>query len=61
MICRTPEEAFQAGLDAPCEHGIPNPNECSRCELTDAEIAYLVTLLRPYLRLSAPAVEPSAA
>jgi hypothetical protein len=61
VICRTPEEALQAGLDAPCEHGIPNPNDCPRCALTDAEIAFLVALHRPYLRTTAvEAARPAA-
>lgn len=43
-ICRTADEAFQAGWDEPCDHGI-DPAECSTCGLTDAEITRLVVLL----------------
>jgi hypothetical protein len=50
---RTLEEAFQAGWDAPCEHGIPNPTECPDCRLTPEEIRWLVALHRPYLRATA--------
>lgn len=57
MICRTPEEAFQAGWDAPCEHGVPNPNDCPRCELTPEEIAWIADLMRPFLRPSASAAQ----
>lgn len=53
MICRTVEDAFQAGLNAPCEHGIPNPVDCPDCRLTPAEIERLVVMHRPYLKASA--------
>lgn len=43
-ICRTADEAFQAGWDEPCDHGT-DPGECSECGLTDTEIARLVILL----------------
>ncbi|MGW3152697.1 hypothetical protein [Streptomyces sp. NPDC001089] len=43
-ICRTADEAFQAGWDQPCDHGL-NPDGCPTCGLTDAEIARLVVLL----------------
>lgn len=61
MICRTPEEALQAGLDAPCEHGIPNPVDCPKCRLTPEEIAFLVGLLGPSFRSAPPAADQSAA
>ncbi|MFE6025578.1 hypothetical protein [Streptomyces niveus] len=48
-ICRTPEDAFAAGLVAPCEHG-KTVTECRCCCLTDAEIGRLAVLLRPGLR-----------
>lgn len=50
MICRTREEAFQAGWHAPCEHGVSNPVDCPTCRLTPEEIARLALLHRPYLR-----------
>ncbi|MET7776250.1 hypothetical protein ABZU94_10770 [Streptomyces mirabilis] len=43
-ICRTADEAFQAGWDEPCDHG-HDPGECPACGLTDAEISRLVVLL----------------
>lgn len=61
MICRTPEEAFEAGWDAPCEHRIADPAACPSCRLTPQEIAVLAVLHRPYLRLSAPAAQQHAA
>jgi hypothetical protein len=60
-MCRTPEEAFQAGWDAPCEHGIPNPVDCPGCRLSPEEITALVVLHRPYLRPSDSAVSQPAA
>ncbi|MFE5369201.1 hypothetical protein [Streptomyces mirabilis] len=50
MICRTPEEAWQAGLELPCEHGVRPLPECPDCRLTEAEIADLAVLLGSYLR-----------
>lgn len=50
MICRTADDAWQAGYDAPCEHGVADPTACSSCALTPAEIARLVILHRPYLQ-----------
>lgn len=52
MICRTPEEAFQAGWERPCEHGVPDVNDCPDCRLTDDEITQIVALLRPHLSAS---------
>jgi hypothetical protein len=49
-ICRTVEDAFQAGLNAPCEHNIPNPVDCPDCRLTPAEIEHLVVMHRPFLK-----------
>lgn len=45
-ICRTPDEAFQAGLEAKCEHKVKRA-DCKQCELTDEEIRRLVVLLQP--------------
>ena len=49
-ICLSVEQAFDAGFAEPCEHLVPNPNDCSRCRLTDAEIGRLVVLLQGALR-----------
>lgn len=48
-MCRTPEEAFRAGWEAPCEHGVQNPGDCSGCRLTQEEIARIALLMRPYM------------
>lgn len=45
-VCLTPEEAFEAGFNEPCQHGRPDPNDCPRCRLTAAEIGRLVVLLQ---------------
>ncbi|GHA00933.1 hypothetical protein ACFOOM_12530 [Streptomyces echinoruber] len=45
-ICRTVDEAFQAGWNESCDHGT-DPGECPQCSLTDGEIARLVILLSP--------------
>lgn len=60
MICRTADEAWDAGYNSPCEHGIPDPNDCPECELTPAEIARLVVLHRPYLKPSPVSAAVSA-
>ncbi|MFF7521216.1 hypothetical protein [Streptomyces pseudovenezuelae] len=52
-ICLTPEQAFEVGFDEPCEHLVPDPNDCSKCRLTEAEIRRLAVLLRSE---TAPAV-----
>ncbi|MFF3847978.1 hypothetical protein [Streptomyces sp. NPDC002328] len=57
-ICRTAEEAFQAGWDETCEHNT-DPGECPVCGLTDTEIARLVVLLG-HLALPAPAQRAAA-
>ncbi|WAZ20246.1 hypothetical protein STRCI_001347 [Streptomyces cinnabarinus] len=57
-ICRTAEEAFDAGWKEPCDHGVADPGECPRCGLTDAEIARLAALLSG---LAAPAPATRAA
>lgn len=49
-MCRTPEEAFQAGWDAPCEHGVPDPVDCPGCRLKPEEITRIAILFRPCLR-----------
>jgi len=57
MICRTPEEAFQAGLNSPCEHGVPKPPDCPKCRLTPEETTRLALLLGPVMRAMAAATE----
>ncbi|MET9089652.1 hypothetical protein ABZX77_48680 [Streptomyces sp. NPDC004237] len=54
-ICLTVDEAFTAGFEEPCEHRVPNPNDCSRCRLSEAEVRRLAVLVR-----TAPAVELTA-
>ncbi len=51
-ICLTPDEAFEAGFNEPCEHGIPDPQDCPGCRLTGAEIGRLVVLLQGAVRPS---------
>lgn len=48
-MCRTPEEAFQAGWEEPCEHGSKDPGDCPECRLTPEEIARIALLMRPYV------------
>lgn len=60
MICRTPEEAFQAGWDSLCEHGVPDPADCPGCRLTPDETTRIAALMRPYLRNAEPASESAA-
>lgn len=57
-ICRTAEEAFEAGWNEPCDHGRPNPGDCPTCGLTDGEITRLSVLLSG---LAAPATAGRAA
>ncbi|MFI6248969.1 hypothetical protein [Streptomyces sp. NPDC051016] len=57
-MCRTPEEAFQAGWNEPCDHSA-DPGECPTCRLTDAEIGQLVILLS-HLAEPAPAGRAAA-
>lgn len=45
-ICHSPEDAFRAGWEEPCDHAFPEPADCPQCGLTDAEIASLAVLLR---------------
>lgn len=59
-ICRTPEEAFEAGLTEPCEHGARVAVDCERCRLTEAEIGHLAVLLQSCLRPTANADIPAA-
>lgn len=54
MICRSPAEAFQAGLDELCVHR-QTPSRCPDCQLTDAEISVLAVLHRA----SSPAIANS--
>jgi hypothetical protein len=60
-MCRTFEEAFQAGWDAPCEHNVPNPVDCPGCRLTPEEAAALALLHRPYLQSATAGAAQSAA
>ncbi|MET7477944.1 hypothetical protein ABZT17_26755 [Streptomyces sp. NPDC005648] len=53
-ICRTAEEAFDAGWNETCDHGSPDPGDCPTCGLTDAEIARLVVLLGGLVASGAP-------
>ncbi|MFE2940983.1 hypothetical protein ACFXKG_18260 [Streptomyces sp. NPDC059255] len=46
-VCRTVDDAWAAGWDAPCGHGITDLRNCPDCRLTPAEIGALATLLRP--------------
>ena len=43
-VCRTPDDAFLAGWNEPCDHG-REPGDCPICGLTTAEIAQLSVLL----------------
>jgi len=43
-LCRTADEAFDAGWNERCTHG-GDPGECPGCSLTDTEITKLVVLL----------------
>lgn len=45
-ICRTADDAFRAGWEAPCEHGIPDPAACDDCRLTPEETVRLAVLLK---------------
>ena len=60
MICRTPADAFQAGLDALCDHDL-SPVDCPKCRLTDEEIGRLAVLHRPYLQPDTQPVTERAA
>lgn len=60
-MIRTFEEAFQQGYDEPCEHGVPDPNDCPKCRLTPEEITRLAVLHGPYLRAMAAAAEQDPA
>ncbi|MEU9387166.1 hypothetical protein AB0D38_42295 [Streptomyces sp. NPDC048279] len=44
-ICLTVDDAFQTGFDEPCEHQVPNPADCAKCRLTEAEIRRLAVLV----------------
>lgn len=52
-LCRTPEDAWRAGWEAPCEHGL-EPTACERCRLRPAEIARLTVLLSGLAREAVP-------
>lgn len=45
-VCLTPDQAFDAGFAEPCEHNVPDPEDCSRCRLTITEIQRLSVLFR---------------
>ena len=45
-ICLTPDEAFEVGFEEPCEHSVPDPNDCPGCRLSGDEIRRLAVLLR---------------
>lgn len=60
MICQSVDDAWHAGYDAPCTHGIADPTACDRCALTPAEIARLAILHRPYLSPDAPMARGAA-
>ncbi|MFF0597833.1 hypothetical protein [Streptomyces antibioticus] len=57
-ICRTEEEAFQAGWSETCDHDL-DPAECPACGLTGTEIARLAVLLG-HLAPTAPAGQAAA-
>lgn len=57
-ICRTAEEAFQAGWDETCEHNA-DPGKCRVCGLTDTEVTRLVVLLG-HLAIPVPAGRAAA-
>ena len=48
-ICLSVEQAFEAGFEEPCQHLVPDPDDCPQCRLSDAEIRRLVVLLRSEL------------
>jgi hypothetical protein len=60
MICRTRDEAFQAGLDADCEHDT-DPLLCPACRLTAAEVSHMAALHRPHLQPGPALAAPRAA
>jgi hypothetical protein len=60
MICRTRAEAFQAGLDANCEHDA-DPLLCPACRLTAAEVSQMATLHRPHVQPVPALAAPRAA
>jgi len=57
-ICRTAEEAFQAGWTETCDHDL-DPGKCPTCGLTDSEIVRLTVLLS-HLATPAPAGRAAA-
>ena len=57
--CFTFDQAFEAGFSEACEHNVPDPVDCPRCRLTDAEIGRLVVLLQGAGR--APSASDTAA
>ncbi|MER6532982.1 hypothetical protein ABT215_04005 [Streptomyces sp900105755] len=60
-ICLTTDQAFAAGFDEPCEHQVPNPAECPKCRLTEAEILRLAVLVRGATSATSPAPRAAAA
>lgn len=60
QLCRTPEDAWRAGWEAPCEHGA-DPTACGRCRLRPEEIARLTVLLAGLATTAREAVPEQAA
>ncbi|NEB00590.1 hypothetical protein [Streptomyces sp. SID13726] len=56
----TADAAFLAGFEEPCEHLVPDPNDCPKCRLTEAEIRRLAVLLRSDTAPAAGAVSAAA-
>ncbi|MEV6544431.1 hypothetical protein [Streptomyces sp. NPDC051665] len=56
-VCLSVDQAFEAGFEEPCQHLVPDPNDCPDCRLTEAEIRRLAVLLRsdPPGEVGAPA------
>lgn len=54
-LCLTPEQAFAVGFEEPCEHLVPDPNDCPKCRLSVSEIRRLVVLLHSGLATEAGA------
>ncbi|MDG9703732.1 hypothetical protein [Streptomyces sp. DH37] len=59
-VCRTADEAWEAGYTAPCEHGVPDPTACADCRLTPEEIGHFAVLLSG-LYSDAPGIDRSQA
>lgn len=59
-LCRTPDDAFAAGWNEPCDHGTA-PDRCDACSPTEAEIAKLVVLLSHLATSALPSAGRAAA